>query len=65
MITSLGLPFGILLVFMAVALVRALRADYRGYSMDELVQGRAFPEVDATSGTKQENDYVPETVNRH
>ena len=64
-ITSLGLPFCVLLVFMAVALVRALRADYRGYSMDELVKGRAFPEVEAISGTKQENDYVPEAVDRH
>ncbi|WP_028672479.1 BCCT family transporter [Saccharospirillum impatiens] len=57
-ITSLGLPFCILLVIMAVALFRAVRADYRGYSMDELVQGRAFPEVVATSEIKQENDHV-------
>ncbi|MDL0431465.1 BCCT family transporter [Marinobacter sp. TBZ242] len=64
-ITSLGLPFCILLIFMAVALFRALRADYRGYSMDELVHGRAFPEVEATSETKQENGYVSETVDRH
>jgi choline/glycine/proline betaine transport protein len=63
-ITSLGLPFCILLIFMAVALFRALRADYRGYSMDDLVQGRAFPEVEATSASKQENDYVSETVDR-
>lgn len=63
-ITSLGLPFCILLIFMAVALFRALRADYRGYSMNELVQGRAFPEVVATTETKQENDYVSETVDR-
>jgi len=63
-ITSLGLPFCILLIFMAVALFRALRADYRGYSMDELVKGRAFPEVEATSASKQENDYVSETVDR-
>jgi choline/glycine/proline betaine transport protein len=64
-ITSLGLPFCILLIFMAVALFRALRADYRGYSVNELVQGRAFPEVVATSETKQENDHVSETVDRH
>ncbi|GGC60625.1 BCCT family transporter [Marinobacter halophilus] len=64
-ITSLGLPFCILLIFMAVALFRALQADYRGYSMDELVQGRAFPEVEATSDTKQESEYVSETVDRH
>jgi choline/glycine/proline betaine transport protein len=64
-ITSLGLPFCILLIFMAVALFRALRADYRGYSMDELVQGRAFPEVEATSDTGQENRHVSETVDRN
>jgi len=64
-ITSLGLPFCILLIFMAVALFRALRADYRGYSMNELVHGRAFPEVEASSGTKQESEYVPETVDRN
>ncbi|WP_417567560.1 BCCT family transporter [Marinobacter sp.] len=64
-ITSLGLPFCILLIFMAVALFRALRADYRGYSMNELVRGRAFPEVEATSETKRENDYVSETVDRN
>jgi choline/glycine/proline betaine transport protein len=64
-ITSLGLPFCFLLIFMAVALFRALRADYRGYSMNELVQGKAFPEVVAPSETKQENDYVSETVDRY
>jgi choline/glycine/proline betaine transport protein len=64
-ITSLGLPFCFLLIFMAVALFKALRADYRGYSMNELVRGRAFAEVVTTSETKQENDYVSETVNRH
>ena len=64
-ITSLGLPFCILLIFMAVALFRALRADYRGYSMNELVRGRAFPEVEAGSETKQENDHVSETVDRN
>jgi choline/glycine/proline betaine transport protein len=64
-ITSLGLPFCILLIFMAVALFRALRADYRGYNVNELVQGRAFPEVEATSETKQENEYVSEAADRH
>ncbi|SIS93138.1 BCCT family transporter [Neptunomonas antarctica] len=64
-ITSLGLPFCFLLIFMAVALFRALRADDRGYSMNELVQGRAFPEVVAPSETKQENDYVSETADRY
>ncbi|PLW84034.1 multidrug DMT transporter permease [Kineobactrum sediminis] len=64
-ITALGLPFCILLIFMAVALFRALRADYRGYSMNELVQGRAFPEVEAASEITQENEYVSETVDRY
>nr|WP_284047006.1 BCCT family transporter [Halomonas llamarensis] len=64
-ITSLGLPFCILLIFMAVALFRALRADYRGYNVNELVQGRAFPEVEANAETKQENEYVSEAADRH
>jgi len=64
-ITSLGLPFCILLIFMAVALFRALQADYRGYSMNELVQGKAFPEVEAISETKQEKDHVSEAVDRN
>lgn len=63
-ITSLGLPFCILLLFMAVSLYRALHADYRGYSVDELVRGRAFPEVEADSEPKQEKDYVPEAADR-
>ena len=52
---------------MAVSLFRALRADYRGYDVTELVQGRAFPEVEATnsSESKQEKDYVPEVADRH
>lgn len=65
-ITSLGLPFCILLIFMAVALYRALQADYRGYSVEELVSGRAFPEVEATAATRsEEKDYVPEAVDRN
>ena len=44
-ITTLGFPFCILLVFMAVALTRALHADYLGYSLDDLVEGRA-PAID-------------------
>lgn len=66
-ITSLGLPFCILLIFMAVALFRALSADYRGYSVNELVQGRAFPEVESTSQPQQESEYVSvsETADRH
>lgn len=65
-ITSLGLPFCLLLLFMAVSLFRALRADYRGYDMTDLVKGRAFPEVEATdSESKREKDYVSETADRH
>ncbi|WP_404419117.1 BCCT family transporter [Marinospirillum sp.] len=63
-ITSLGLPFCILLIFMAVALFRALRADYRGYSVNELVQGRAFAEVEVAPETKQESEYVSKTFDR-
>lgn len=64
-ITSLGLPFTILLIFMAIALFRALRADYRGYSLDELVEGRAYPEVEASLEKKQESEYVSKVVDRH
>lgn len=39
-ITTLGFPFCILLVFMAVALTRALHADYLGYSMRDLAAGK-------------------------
>lgn len=42
-ITALGFPFCVLLVFMAVALTRALHADYLGYSMGDLAAGRAPP----------------------
>ncbi|WP_417544982.1 BCCT family transporter [Marinobacter sp.] len=58
-ITSLGLPFCVLLVFMAVSLFRALRADHRGYSVSELVQGRVFPEVEGTNVRKEEGQNVP------
>lgn len=44
-ITALGFPFCVLLVFMAVSLVRALHADYLGYSMQELADGKA-PAID-------------------
>jgi len=64
-ITALGLPFCILLVFMGIALLRALRADYRGFSVDELVQGRAFPEVEGSATPKQETADVSETIARH
>ena len=67
-ITALGLPFCLLLLFMAVSLWRTLRADYRGYSVDALVQGRAYPEIEAATGaaapTELEETHVPETVDR-
>ena len=63
-ITSLGLPFCVLLIFMAVAFYRALLADYRGYSVNELVRGQALPEAEAPSNDSQEKDYVPQTDDR-
>jgi choline/glycine/proline betaine transport protein len=44
-ITTLGFPFCVLLVFMAVALTRALHADYLGYSLEDLAAGRT-PAID-------------------
>ncbi len=44
-ITTLGLPFCALLVFMAVAMARALHADYLGYSLDDAASGRV-PKMD-------------------
>ncbi|MGQ9425662.1 BCCT family transporter [Gilvimarinus sp. F26214L] len=44
-ITTLGFPFCVLLVFMAVALTRALHADYLGYSMRDLAAGKT-PHLD-------------------
>lgn len=40
-ITALGFPFCVLLVFMAYSLTRALHADYLGYTLDELASGKA------------------------
>ena len=57
-ITSLGLPFCVLLIFMSISFFKALKADYRGYNMNELVQGRAFPEVEADIRKTSENDNV-------
>ncbi len=57
-ITALGLPFCVLLIFMALSLLRALHADYRGYSVGELVYGRAYPQVDAAPSSQQEKDDV-------
>ncbi|MGO1246553.1 MAG: BCCT family transporter [Oceanisphaera sp.] len=53
-ITAMGLPFCLLLMFMAVSLYRALKADSLGYSVNELVKGRAFDKVNATAGTQKE-----------
>ena len=53
-ITSLGLPFCLLLVFMAVALYRALRADEHGYTVKELVKGRAYAKVVSEVQAEQE-----------
>jgi choline/glycine/proline betaine transport protein len=39
-ITTLGLPFCALLVFMAFALWRGVRADLHGYSVQDLAAGR-------------------------
>ncbi len=49
-IITLGFPFCVLLVFMAVALTRALHADYLGYSMKELAAGEA-PPIDPMGST--------------
>ena len=57
-ITSMGLPFCFLLMFMAVALYRALRADEQGYTVKELVAGRAYAKVTATVPAKQEQKDV-------
>lgn len=65
-ITALGLPFCILLLSMAVSLGRALRADYRGFSVQELAHGQVYPEVEATPQTTDtvEAQHVPETADR-
>ncbi len=65
-ITTLGFPFCVLLVFMAVALTQALHADYLGYSLDDLVEGRA-PGLDPM-GTDTESvmeDEPPVPRGRH
>ena len=65
-ITALGLPFCILLLFMAVSLGRALRADYRGFSVEALARGQVYPEVEAAPQTTDtvEAQHVPETADR-
>jgi choline/glycine/proline betaine transport protein len=57
-ITTLGFPFCVLLVFMAVALTRALHADYLGYSLDDLVAGRT-PPIDPMGSDSADADDVP------
>jgi choline/glycine/proline betaine transport protein len=60
-ITTLGFPFCALLVFMAVALTRALHADYLGYSLDDLAAGRT-PGIDpmgADPADAQDRDRPP------
>lgn len=52
-ITTLGFPFCILLVFMAVAMTRAMHADYLGYSLRELAEGKA-PAIDPMGSTPSE-----------
>ena len=54
-ITTLGFPFCVLLVFMAVALTRALHADYLGYSLDDLVAGRT-PRIDPMGSDSADAD---------
>jgi choline/glycine/proline betaine transport protein len=39
-ITTLGFPFCVLLAFMGVAMYRAVRADYYGYDIEDMVAGR-------------------------
>ncbi|MDO3386341.1 BCCT family transporter [Gilvimarinus sp. SDUM040013] len=61
-ITALGFPFCVLLVFMGVSLMRALHADYLGYSMKDLAEGNAppihpmgsLPREQKNAGNKQE-----------
>jgi choline/glycine/proline betaine transport protein len=45
-ITTLGLPFCALLVFMAFALWRGVRADYHGYTVQDMAAGRVPSELE-------------------
>src|SRR5690554_7053636 len=67
-ITALGLPFCVLLLFMAVSLGRALHADYRGFSVEALAQGRVYPDLEASPPTVEpeipEVNHVQETADR-
>ncbi len=42
-ITALGFPFCVLLVFMAVSMVRAMHADHLGYTLQDLAAGKTPP----------------------
>ncbi len=42
-VTTLGFPFCVLLVFMAIAMERAMHADYMGYDLRELAAGKVPP----------------------
>jgi choline/glycine/proline betaine transport protein len=57
-ITVMGFPFCALLVFMAVALARALHADYLGYSMQDLAAGRV-PHLDPMGSLPHEAKVIP------
>ena len=61
-ITTLGFPFCVLLVFMAVALTRALHADYLGYSLADLAAGRT-PHLDPMGADP--GDRIDSDRNRH
>ncbi len=61
-ITTLGLPFCALLVFMATALLRALHADYHGYSVGDIAAGDAPPMLRDDTGEKAD---VQQDSRRH
>ncbi len=63
-ITTLGLPFCALLVFMAVSLRRALHADYHGYTVTDIARGTAPPVLGDEPLTKETRD-VPHNPGRH
>ncbi|WP_341938797.1 BCCT family transporter [Marinimicrobium sp. C2-29] len=58
-ITALGFPFCVLLVFMAVSLTRALHADYLGYSLKDLAEGEAPPLSPMGSMPHERKDQQP------
>jgi len=67
-IITLGLPFCALLVFMAVSLLRGLHADYLGYSLKDLAEGRA-PKMEPmgdrpTSGDSGSEPFIEDQKDR-